>query len=100
VVSSRPARSGKDSTEREQDGAAQAGLDDHRRGPGHGHRHRQGALAAGHAVVATGRDPQKVEAAVGAADDLLAVTLDVTDRRTPPQPCRPRSTGSAGSTCW
>jgi NAD(P)-dependent dehydrogenase (short-subunit alcohol dehydrogenase family) len=39
----------------------------------------QAALAAGHAVVATGRDPQKVEAAVGACDDLLAVGLDVTD---------------------
>ena len=37
------------------------------------------ALAAGHSVVATGRDPQKVEAAVGASDDLLAVALDVTD---------------------
>lgn len=37
------------------------------------------ALAAGHAVVATGRDPQKVEAAIGASDDLLAVELDVTD---------------------
>jgi NAD(P)-dependent dehydrogenase (short-subunit alcohol dehydrogenase family) len=37
------------------------------------------ALAAGHAVVATGRDRQKVAAAIGPADDLLAVTLDVTD---------------------
>jgi NAD(P)-dependent dehydrogenase (short-subunit alcohol dehydrogenase family) len=37
------------------------------------------ALTAGHAVVATGRDPHKVEAAVGASDDLLAVALDVTD---------------------
>jgi NAD(P)-dependent dehydrogenase (short-subunit alcohol dehydrogenase family) len=37
------------------------------------------ALAAGHAVVATGRDLQKVADAVGAADDLLAVKLDVTD---------------------
>jgi NAD(P)-dependent dehydrogenase (short-subunit alcohol dehydrogenase family) len=37
------------------------------------------ALAAGHAVVATGRDPQKVEAAIGATDDLLPVKLDVTD---------------------
>ncbi|HVM26740.1 MAG TPA: SDR family NAD(P)-dependent oxidoreductase [Mycobacteriales bacterium] len=37
------------------------------------------AVAAGHAVVATGRDPQKVQAAVGASDDLLAVRLDVTD---------------------
>jgi NAD(P)-dependent dehydrogenase (short-subunit alcohol dehydrogenase family) len=37
------------------------------------------ALAAGHAVVATGRDPEKVAKAVGAADDLLAVKLDITD---------------------
>jgi NAD(P)-dependent dehydrogenase (short-subunit alcohol dehydrogenase family) len=40
----------------------------------------QVALAAGYAVVATGRDPEKVREAVGAAaDDLLAVRLDVTD---------------------
>ncbi|GID92125.1 SDR family oxidoreductase [Amorphoplanes digitatis] len=37
------------------------------------------ALAAGYAVVATGRDPQKVGKAVGAAEDLLTVRLDVTD---------------------
>lgn len=37
------------------------------------------ALDAGHAVVATGRDPRRVAAAVGAHDDLLAVALDVTD---------------------
>jgi NAD(P)-dependent dehydrogenase (short-subunit alcohol dehydrogenase family) len=36
------------------------------------------ALAAGHAVVATGRDPSKVAAAIGAHDDLLAAKLDVT----------------------
>jgi NAD(P)-dependent dehydrogenase (short-subunit alcohol dehydrogenase family) len=36
------------------------------------------ALAAGHAVVATGRDPEKVAAAVGKRDNLLAVKLDVT----------------------
>ncbi|MGE0029403.1 MAG: SDR family NAD(P)-dependent oxidoreductase [Thermoleophilia bacterium] len=36
------------------------------------------ALAAGDAVVATGRDPGAVLAAVGAADDLVAVRLDVT----------------------
>lgn len=36
------------------------------------------ALAAGHAVVATGRDPGKVAATIGAHDDLLAVKLDVT----------------------
>jgi NAD(P)-dependent dehydrogenase (short-subunit alcohol dehydrogenase family) len=37
------------------------------------------ALAAGHAVVATGRNPVKVISAIGAHDDLLAVKLDVTD---------------------
>jgi NAD(P)-dependent dehydrogenase (short-subunit alcohol dehydrogenase family) len=37
------------------------------------------ALAAGHAVVATGRNPQRVSAAIGAHDDLLAVKLDVTN---------------------
>ena len=35
------------------------------------------ALAAGHAVVATDRDPERVTAAIGAHDDLLAVKLDV-----------------------
>jgi NAD(P)-dependent dehydrogenase (short-subunit alcohol dehydrogenase family) len=37
------------------------------------------ALAAGHAVVATGRNPELVSAALGAHDDLLVVKLDVTD---------------------
>ena len=37
------------------------------------------ALAAGNAVVATGRSPKRVAAAVGAADDLLVVKLDVTN---------------------
>src|SRR5216684_7863273 len=36
------------------------------------------ALAAGHAVVATGRNPAAVAKAVGASEDLLAVKLDVT----------------------
>src|SRR4051812_49017578 len=36
------------------------------------------ALAADQAVVATGRDPGKVTAAIGAHDNLLAVKLDVT----------------------
>src|SRR5581483_6938737 len=39
----------------------------------------QAALAAGYAVVATGRDPKKVAQAVGDFDDLLTVALDVTD---------------------
>jgi NAD(P)-dependent dehydrogenase (short-subunit alcohol dehydrogenase family) len=37
------------------------------------------ALAAGNAVVASGRNPERVSAALGAHDDLLVVKLDVTD---------------------
>ena len=37
------------------------------------------ALAAGHGVVATGRHPERVSAAIGDSDDLLTVKLDVTD---------------------
>ena len=36
------------------------------------------ALAAGNAVVATGRNPDAVSKGVGDADDLLVVKLDVT----------------------
>ena len=36
------------------------------------------ALTAGHAVVATGRNPAKVATSVGAHDNLLAIKLDVT----------------------
>ncbi|MDO7926275.1 SDR family oxidoreductase [Pseudomonas sp. KFB-139] len=36
------------------------------------------ALAAGYAVVATGRDAEKVETAVGSHPDLLTVKLDIT----------------------
>src|SRR3954466_2402156 len=38
----------------------------------------QAALAAGHAVVATGRHAEAVEGAVGKADDLLVAELDIT----------------------
>jgi NAD(P)-dependent dehydrogenase (short-subunit alcohol dehydrogenase family) len=37
-------------------------------------------LAAGHAVVATGRDTNRIAAALGESDNLLAVKLDVTSR--------------------
>jgi NAD(P)-dependent dehydrogenase (short-subunit alcohol dehydrogenase family) len=37
------------------------------------------ALAAGHAVVATGRNPEKVAQTLGDHNDLLTVKLDVTD---------------------
>src|SRR5579871_2869399 len=35
-------------------------------------------LAAGHSVIATGRDPAKVQAAIGPHADLLTIKLDVT----------------------
>ncbi|MDX6282116.1 MAG: hypothetical protein QOH03_3187 [Kribbellaceae bacterium] len=37
------------------------------------------ALAAGHAVVATGRNPERVTAALGGHEDLQVLSLDVTD---------------------
>src|SRR4029078_10495563 len=36
------------------------------------------ALAAGHSVVASGRDRERVSRVLGTATDLLTVTLDVT----------------------
>ena len=39
----------------------------------------QAALAAGHAVVATGRNTEAVADAVGEADDVLVVELDITN---------------------
>jgi NAD(P)-dependent dehydrogenase (short-subunit alcohol dehydrogenase family) len=38
------------------------------------------ALDAGHAVVATGRDADRVRDAIGERDDLLAVALDITSQ--------------------
>ena len=39
----------------------------------------QQALAAGHAVTATGRNPEAVLQAIGAHENLLVVALDITD---------------------
>jgi len=47
---------------------------------GMGVQFAKAALAAGHAVVASGRDTARVSQAVGPSSDLLAVTLDVTNR--------------------
>ena len=47
-------------------------------GRGMGVEIAKAALAAGNAVVATGRNPDAVAKAVGEADDLLVVKLDVT----------------------
>jgi NAD(P)-dependent dehydrogenase (short-subunit alcohol dehydrogenase family) len=49
-------------------------------GRGMGVDFTKAALEAGHAVVASGRDPQRVSSALGKSDDLLAVKLDVTKR--------------------
>ena len=48
-------------------------------GRGMGTCFTKAALAAGNAVVATGRRPDAVSDAVGSSEDLLAVKLDVTD---------------------
>ena len=47
-------------------------------GRGMGVEFAKAALAAGHNVVATGRDPDAVAKAVGESDDLLVAKLDVT----------------------
>ena len=49
-------------------------------GRGMGVDFAKAALAAGHAVVASGRDRDAVSKAVGQSDDLLAVKLDATKR--------------------
>jgi NAD(P)-dependent dehydrogenase (short-subunit alcohol dehydrogenase family) len=49
-------------------------------GRGMGADFGKAALEAGHSVVATGRDPERVAQALGHADDVLAVKLDVTSR--------------------
>jgi NAD(P)-dependent dehydrogenase (short-subunit alcohol dehydrogenase family) len=50
-------------------------------GRGMGVEFANAALAAGHNVVATGRNPDAVAEAVGETDDLLVVKLDVTSTR-------------------
>ncbi|HYC93450.1 MAG TPA: SDR family NAD(P)-dependent oxidoreductase [Thermoanaerobaculia bacterium] len=49
-------------------------------GRGMGLDFARAVLAAGHAVVATGRDAERVRKAVGESEDVLAVKLDVTSR--------------------
>ncbi len=49
-------------------------------GRGMGVEIAKAALAAGHAVVATGRDTVRVSKALGPSNDVLAVKLDVTSR--------------------
>jgi len=49
-------------------------------GRGMGVEFAKAALAAGYAVIASGRDPGRVTKALGQSSDLLPVTLDVTSR--------------------
>jgi NAD(P)-dependent dehydrogenase (short-subunit alcohol dehydrogenase family) len=49
-------------------------------GRGMGADFARAVLAAGHALVATGRDPGRLAELLGLSDDLLAVRLDVTRR--------------------
>src|SRR5881397_3614600 len=49
-------------------------------GRGMGADFAKAALAAGHAVVATGRNTDSVSKALGELNDVLAVRLDVTKR--------------------
>jgi NAD(P)-dependent dehydrogenase (short-subunit alcohol dehydrogenase family) len=50
-------------------------------GRGMGVDFAQAALAAGHQVVATGRNPDTVRSAVGEHENLLVVPLDITDEQ-------------------
>src|SRR3954471_18336502 len=47
-------------------------------GRGMGADFAKAVLAAGHALVATGRDPNRLTQMLGPSGDLLAVSLDVT----------------------
>jgi NAD(P)-dependent dehydrogenase (short-subunit alcohol dehydrogenase family) len=49
-------------------------------GRGMGVDFAKAALAAGHSVIATGRDPARVSKALGPSQNLLTVKLDITSR--------------------
>jgi NAD(P)-dependent dehydrogenase (short-subunit alcohol dehydrogenase family) len=54
-------------------------------GRGMGVEFARAALAAGHNVVATGRNPQAVRSAIGEHENLLVTVLDVTDAQSAEQ---------------
>ena len=63
-------------------------------GRGMGADFAKAALAAGHAVVATGRNSDAVSKPLGQSNDVLSVTLDVTrltDAEAAARAARPRS---------
>ena len=69
-------------------------------GRGMGVDFAKAALAAGHAVVATGRRPETVLEAVGDAEDLLVVRLDVTRPADAEAAVQAAVNGSGASMCW
>jgi short chain dehydrogenase len=56
------------------------------------------ALAAGHSVVASGRDTDRVSKALGRSNDLLPVKLDVTSRTDAEAAVRARGRGEWSAT--
>ena len=58
------------------------------------------ALAAGHSVVASGRDRERVSRVLGTATDLLTVTLDVTSADDAEAAVRAAVDRFGESTCW
>jgi NAD(P)-dependent dehydrogenase (short-subunit alcohol dehydrogenase family) len=69
-------------------------------GRGLGRDIAKAALEAGHKVVATGRNPGRVEKALGTSDNLLVVKLNVTNAAEPRPPYGRPSSASVASTCW
>jgi short chain dehydrogenase len=68
-------------------------------GRGMGIDFAKAALAAGHNVVATGRNPDTVAAALGDSEDLLVVKLDVTTLQAAEAAVAAAVDRSARSTC-
>jgi NADP-dependent 3-hydroxy acid dehydrogenase YdfG len=69
-------------------------------GRGMGVDFAKAALATGHAVVATGRDSDRVSKALGKSNDLLPVKLDVTSRADGEAAVRAALDRFKLSTCW
>ena len=65
-------------------------------GRGMGVEYAKAVLTAGHNVVATGRNPDSVANALGEADDLLVVKLDVTSRQDAGPPTDPHAAWQGG----
>jgi NADP-dependent 3-hydroxy acid dehydrogenase YdfG len=68
-------------------------------GRGMGVDFARAALAAGHNVVATGRNLDTVRTTIGDHEQLLVTELDITDDKAPSGPSPLRSRGSGESTC-